>query len=255
MIYDLEKDRAVIEGVCNCAWRQDVFDWLEEGTGLLALENAKDRYEFRLPICRSNEVSLPKRTAVKVTREDFYRQLPVDGAEDEHLFDILGYYVAEADVIGATVAVCWGKIFAHALPRQRFDPIKLAKVVAIHEIAHLASHQGGFDNDDTWTSFSTASTAIKEIVAQMATEQVIGARYPELKETFETLLQGQSACYTAHREIKRRFEARNPVKWHDCFFWSGFSEHRNKMKSTTVQEAIDESVQWSSAAYEVAENS
>ena len=127
--------------------------------------------------------------------------------QTEDIFHILGMYFPEHRVISGRAEVYWARIAAFCRKSPNLAPFLVSKVVMIHELAHYVTHQGvdgGAERGVHWKDFSTRGEDIVEIVAQVATEEVIEALYErELTQTFEEMLKTQSARYTEHRKIRQ----------------------------------------------------
>ena len=132
----------------------------------------------------------------------YFKNLPILPSErDNGIFDVLGTYHRECGVVGALVELYWAKIAAHSA-QEKFDIEQLAKVVMLHELAHYVTHQGCNPDGVYWKNFPSGEE-VAEVVAQMATEDVILSLGDKpLKETFDKLLEGQSRAYTGHREVR-----------------------------------------------------
>ena len=143
-------------------------------------------------------------------------------------------------MIGASVAVCWGKVMKYA-KKSHVSPDDVAKIVAIHELAHLISHQGlDKEGGSNWSSFDKVSPnhepivapSLKEIVAQMATDDLVELHHKELRDTFNKMLDGQHWYYTAHKRVKKTvLDAEAAVNKTDSYsedlFWRAFRASRN----------------------------
>jgi hypothetical protein len=243
---ELTEHRDLVCEACPTRWVEEQIDalalimWGYESEGKprgRVIDRAHERYELQFPVCKSHRASYPRLSAPEFTGlstvDNFYANLPIEKTEDE-LFDTLGFYSPPEKVVGAVVALCWGKLQRSA--RQGVGSVQdLSRVVMIHELAHLVSHlggRGGHNNFDYWKEFEACHN-LREIVAQMATEERIEKlnqeKEPSLHDTFEALLKNQRGCYTAHREIINKAvfklgKSRDEVR---KLFWSGFLSRRN----------------------------
>jgi hypothetical protein len=182
-------------------------------------------------------------------------QLPLDPREDADIFDALGMYFVEYGVVRARAELYWARVEAFS---ARSKPMTtnvaaeaVAKVVMLHELAHYVTHQGAEENGRHWESFPSGSDIV-EIVAQVATEDVIRTKYSTLLPAFEALLEGAPLKYRDHRRIVKKLrEEFSSSKINSAYaeFWYFF---RNIIKSPKAPEitsiaSLDVGIDWTKA--------
>lgn len=178
-------------------------------------------------------------------------QLPLDH-RCEDLFETLGLYFAEYGVVRARAELYWARVEAFS---ARSKPMTtnvtaeaVAKVVMLHELAHYVTHQGAEENGRHWESFPSGSDIV-EIVAQVATEDVIRTKYSTLLPAFEALLEGAPLKYRDHRRIVKKLrEEFSSSKMNSAYaeFWVFFSKmiKSNRPREITSIASLDVAINW-----------
>ncbi len=168
---ELKNRRHAIERAADEPWCEGALGWLGEVTGLFLPSmtscertfpafrggpefpfTTREIYNHLEELRSQRELLSPHNIVTTILKN-----LPVEKAvEPAGIFDVLGQYIREQDVIGARVEVYWAKIEAYCtlentkklkpvVPKIdgiNLQPALVGRVVMLHELAHYVTLQG-----------------------------------------------------------------------------------------------------------------
>jgi len=145
--------------------------------------------------------------------------------------DLLGCYIPAGNGIGPKIELYWGSILKSAKADDESDIKEIAKMVMIHELAHYTTHEGlSVSDQKSWVKFSIADKFIKELTAEMATQEVLRKHYPDLgiNAIFDNLLSKEikEGILKIDKAIDEWPFIKPEIKGRSVF-WKLFSEYRN----------------------------
>jgi hypothetical protein len=147
--------------------------------------------------------------------------------QTEDILDILGQYIPENGIFGVRIEIYWARIAAYCIQNPTLTPSAVSAVVLIHELAHYVTHMGD-DGEGHWADFSNRDHDVVEIVAQVATEEILeNMANNELMEAFDELLKAQPRRYIEHRKIRKEIWNAYRAEKGDCspdHFWHYFNQ-------------------------------
>jgi hypothetical protein len=269
----LQAHRSSISEAVDANWQAECIKALEDVTGLkvgpmtqfeFSLRAVDGGPDFSFPTRElwqeAEKLSSPLNVGIRPEEAlvDYYmRHLPwrtlVGNLELPPQIDLdcLGKYFSESGVVGSRIELYWAGLCSLSLTSKLIQPEAYAKVVMLHELAHFITHQGAEENGRHWESFPSGSDIV-EIVAQVATEDVIRTKYSTLLPAFEALLEGAPLKYRDHRRIVKKLrEEFSSSKINSAYaeFWYFF---RNIIKSPKAPEitsiaSLDVGIDWTKA--------
>ena len=161
--------------------------------------SSSKREEWLQSIADSKEV-VEKLLRFCVQRSAVRRLLAVDA-------DIFGTYRVEAGE--ARIDIYWA-VIGYVAPSLGVDPVDLALVVLVHELAHAFTHLGRDADGSDWAGFWDADRGLLEGLAQYYTHLVLEnaqlrGRSTAAKHAYELLLPHQPEIYQRHAEWVSRW--------------------------------------------------